>query len=85
MSTNEKLQHLVTLANRGRSPAASGGEARAWAIVEVLLEHCPGLDADATNAIGELAELIGEKPWLQWDEIREQILSLPVSPEPSNE
>ncbi|PHQ31498.1 hypothetical protein [Rhodopirellula bahusiensis] len=85
MTQNEKLRHLVTLANRGRAGGASGGEARAWAIAEVLLENVPGLDGKATAAIAELISLIEEKPWLDWDEIREEVLDTPAAPKPGNE
>lgn len=75
---SQQLAHFIQLANRGRSPAASGGEQRAWAIAQVLLEHTPGLDADATAGIGELANLVGEKSWLDWDDITSEVL--PQSP-----
>lgn len=77
-----QLEHFVRLASRGQSPAGSGGEQRAWFIARVLLEHTPGLDEDATTAIGELATLIAEKPWLDWDEIQNEVLQTPQPPEP---
>lgn len=82
---SDNLEHFTRLANRGRSPAASGGEARAWAIAQILLEHTPGLDETATAGIGELAKLIADKPWMDWDEIKEQVLASEAKPEPGIE
>ena len=75
-----QLEHFVRLASRGQSPAGSGGEQRAWEIARVLLEHTPGLDEDATAAIGELATLISDKPWMSWEDIREQVLDVEHQP-----
>lgn len=83
MSNN--LEHFVRLANRGRSSGASGGEARAWVIAQVLLEHTPGLDEDATSGLGELAKLIADKPWLDWEELKDLVLDAPSLPEPGPE
>ena len=81
----DSIKHFVRLAKRGQSPAASGGEARAWAIAQVLLEHTPGLDEKATEGIGELANLIGEKSWLDWDDITDAVLEIQSNPEPGME
>lgn len=81
----KNLEHFVRLAKRGQSPAASGGEARAWAIAQALLEHAPGLDETATAGIGELANLIGEKSWLSWEDIIEEVLESGPRPEPGME
>lgn len=76
----KQLEHFVRLANRGQSGGGSGGERRAWEIARVLLEHTPGLDEDATKAIGELAELISEKPWMNWEDVRETVLNAEHQP-----
>jgi hypothetical protein len=82
---SQNLEHFIRLAARGQSPAASGGEARAWAIAAALVENTPGLDESAAAGIGELAELIGNESWLDWDEIKARVLKPNNMPEPGND
>ena len=67
------LEHLLNLARRGRHPGASGGERRAWLIVECLLENATGLDDCAANGIVKMTELIQGDPMSARDAIREFI------------
>ena len=54
---NGKLEHFVTLAQRGNYPAASGGEGRAHKLASVIVECVPGLDSDAIGGLLEFALL----------------------------
>lgn len=50
MTTKEfakALTRFIDLARRGSGGGASGGEIRAAALAEAILEHAPGLDDEA--------------------------------------
>jgi hypothetical protein len=57
VAASRELSHFVELARRGSSPAASGGEQRAFRIAEALLQDVAGLDQDALNGLGFFARL----------------------------
>ncbi len=67
------LEHLLECARRGASPGSSGNEKNARMIVEPIMEGVIGLDADATEGIGELAKLIYDRGFQARNEIRVQI------------
>ncbi|TWU59622.1 hypothetical protein [Crateriforma conspicua] len=69
----DNLEYLLECARRGASPGSSGNEKNARRIVEAIMEGVIGLDADATEGIGELAKLIYDRGFQARNEIRVQI------------
>ena len=67
----DNLEHLINLASRGGHGGASGGERRARAIVDCLLENVAGLDGDAVAGISDLITLIETQPWHSWESLVE--------------
>lgn len=57
-----ELNHFLALARRGRQPAASGGERRAAALAECIVENVPGLDATALDGLLEFVVLVRGRP-----------------------
>ena len=51
------LEHFIRLAQRGNHPGASSGEHRAYALAMAILEHTPGLDADARVGAAEFLDV----------------------------
>lgn len=56
ISESADFKHFLRLARRGKFPAASGGEYRAYRLAKAVLDDLPGLD-DA--AIAGLVRFIG--------------------------
>lgn len=52
------LEHLLSLARRGKNPGASSGEQRAFSIVSAIVENFVALDGRAQDGVHELVELI---------------------------
>lgn len=71
--TNE-AEHLLTLARRGSYGAgASGGEARAFRIIDRLRRDMYGFDAEALLGLGEIINSLYYEPMTTRDEIAEFI------------
>jgi len=60
--SKRSVEHLLTLARRGKHPASSGGEKQARKLVQCVLNHAIGLDSQATDGIGKLAKFIQASP-----------------------
>ena len=67
------VEHLLTLARRGKSGGASGGEKRARKIVLAILNNVTGLDGTATSGIGELAKIVSAAPMEAGDAVKKAI------------
>lgn len=59
---NADLDHFLNLALRGRYPAASGGEHRAFKLAQAVVEYVPGLDELARDGLCEFIERTAQHP-----------------------
>lgn len=56
------LNHLLTIARRGKSPGSSTGEKQCRALVLAILDNVVGLDGSATNGVPALIRLVQASP-----------------------
>lgn len=56
------LDHFLRLASRGKHPAASSGEQRAYQLALAAVEHVPGLDESARDGLCEFIERTAQHP-----------------------
>lgn len=59
---SQGFRHFLRLAKRGKFPAASGGEARAYLLARCVLANVPGLDQTAQVGLSELIEFTSRDP-----------------------
>lgn len=52
------VEHFTNLARAGKHGWASGGEKRAHAIAQVILENAGGIDEQALRGMAEFARLV---------------------------
>ncbi len=69
----KSLDHLLTIAKRGKSRGGSGGERRARRIVQRLLDDLVGLDDSAAKGITELVSLLHSRPSQGAEAVRKAI------------
>lgn len=58
----DSLQHLLTIARRGKHRGASGGEKRANRLVKQIVDDVPGIDGMALDGLAELIQLVAAAP-----------------------
>lgn len=58
----KQIDHFIRLAKRGKHPAASGGEGRAWRLANALLNDLNGMDDDALMGLLAFLELVVKEP-----------------------
>lgn len=59
---SRSLEHLLTLAHRGRNAGSSNAEKQARKIVSCILANAIGLDGSASAGITELVNLVQVSP-----------------------
>lgn len=67
----QNLEHLLTIARRGKHAGASGGEKQARKLVKCVLDNALGLDASASVGITELIDLVQSQPMDGREAVRE--------------
>lgn len=67
------LNHLMQLAARGKGAGASGGERRAFRLVQCVLADVPGIDGSAMRGLLEWVEAVDQSPGESadvWDHVQ---------------
>lgn len=67
---SHNLEHLLTLAHRGRNAGSSGGEKQARKIVTTIVNNAVGLDGSASAGIAELINLVQMSPMKGRDAVK---------------
>jgi len=67
------LEHLLTLARKGKGVGSSESEKRARTLVLCVIENAIGLDGKATQGVGDLIDLVQANPQSGTDTVRQAI------------